>query len=103
MGIICITNDGPKGPAQIAKLGSLSVAIKNRVNIITITGSASKYWKINSWDQFILPKPFGTIYIVISEALETSLNNLSADDQAQHVTKFLNLYQDKADNLALEE
>ena len=31
--IIAITNDGPKGPARIAKSGSFSLALKHNVNI----------------------------------------------------------------------
>ena len=30
-GIIAVTNDGPKGPARIAKSGSIGLAIKNNV------------------------------------------------------------------------
>ena len=99
---IAVTCDGPKGPPKYAKPGSVNIAVKNNCKIYTITGSATKYWKINSWDSFMLPKPFGTIYIVISAALDTSLINLPAEDQAKHVTEFLNLYQDKADDLAIK-
>jgi len=99
---IAVTCDGPKGPPKIAKPGSVSIAIKNNSKIYTITGSATKYWKINSWDSFMLPKPFGTVYIIISEELETPLKNLSSEDQAHHVTEFLNLYQENADKLAQE-
>ena len=60
-GIIAVTNDGPKGPARIAKSGSVGLAIKNNVQIITVTGSATKYWQMKSWDRFMLPKPFGKI------------------------------------------
>ena len=60
--IIAVTNDGPKGPRQIAKPGSLAIAIKKNVQIITITGTASRYFEFNSWDRFRIPKPFSTIY-----------------------------------------
>ena len=99
---IAVTCDGPKGPPKIAKPGSINIAVKNNCKIYTITGTATKYWKINSWDKFMLPKPFGKIYIVISEPLETSLSELTPENQARHVTDFLNLYQDNADILALD-
>ena len=63
-GIVAVTNDGPKGPPRIAKAGSTSLALKYNVQIITITGSATKYWQIKSWDRFMLPKPFGKIQLI---------------------------------------
>ena len=60
--IVCITNDGPRGPKHIAKKGSLSVALKQNAIIIPITGIATNFWKFNSWDDFLLPKPFSKIF-----------------------------------------
>ena len=74
--IICITNDGPKGPIHVAKKGSLEIAKKNDVNIITITGNASKIWKFNSWDQFVLPKPFSKIIINVAPQYSAGNNDL---------------------------
>ena len=67
--IIAITNDGPKGPPMVAKKGSVTLALKNNAQIIAITGEASRYWKLPSWDGTIIPKPFSTIYIQFSEQL----------------------------------
>ena len=67
--IIAITNDGPKGPPMVAKKGSVALALKNNAQIIAITGEASRYWKLPSWDSTIIPKPFSTIYIQFSEHL----------------------------------
>ena len=73
-GMIAVTNDGPKGPPKIAKSGSLNLAIKKNVNIITVTGSASKFWELNSWDKSLLPKPFGKIQLIISEPFKIEKN-----------------------------
>tara|TARA_Y100001970_G_scaffold58592_1_gene74429 strand:+ start:5011 stop:5637 length:627 start_codon:yes stop_codon:yes gene_type:complete len=61
--IVAITNDGPKGPPMVAKKGSLMVALKHNAQIISISGSASSFWTLPSWDKTIIPKPFSTIYI----------------------------------------
>ena len=68
-GIVAVTNDGPKGPPRIAKAGSTGLALKYNVQIITITGSATKYWQMKSWDRFMLPKPFGKIQLIVSPPL----------------------------------
>ncbi len=96
-GIICVTNDGPKGPAQIAKPGSVLIAIKQNVKIITITGSASKYWTINSWDKFILPKPFGKIQIIISSPVQFSNQQKDLNSDINDLSNFITQFQDEAD------
>lgn len=67
--IIAITNDGPKGPPMVAKKGSIMLALKNKVQIIAVSGEASRYWKLPSWDGTIIPKPFSIIYIQFAERL----------------------------------
>ena len=98
-GIIAVTNDGPKGPPRIAKAGSTGVALKYNVQIITITGSATKYWQIKSWDRSMLPKPFGTIQLIVSPPLNISEKPKTAEKEVQLLSDFMNQYQDEADRL----
>ena len=97
-GIIAITNDGPRGPARIAKGGSIAIALKNHAKIITITGSCTKYWRMKSWDKFMLPQPFGKIQIVISETMEIS-ENYNLDKEKVIISDFINKYQNIADDI----
>lgn len=96
-GIIAVTNDGPKGPLHIAKSGSVSLAIKKNVKIISITGSATKFWKAKSWDHFMLPKPFGKIQIVISKPLIISEKPKNSIEEIEIITDFINRHQNEAD------
>jgi len=98
-GIVAVTNDGPKGPPRIAKAGSTSLAIKYNVNIITITGSATKYWQINSWDRFMLPKPFGKIEIVVAPPMEIASPPADNNEEIQLLSDYMNQYQDKVDQM----
>jgi len=92
---IGVTNDGPKGPPCIAKKGSIQVAIKEGAHIVSITGSADKFWKFNTWDKFILPKPFSNIIIQISEPLQ--LND--DDDIIEKTNYYINSAQNKVDKM----
>ena len=98
-GMIAVTNDGPKGPARIAKSGSIALAIKNNVKIITVTGSATKYWQVKSWDRFMLPKPFGKIKIVVSAPMDIAEQPSTSEEEVRLLSEFINYYQDKADKL----
>lgn len=91
---IGVTNDGPKGPIQIAKPGSIKTAIKSKANIVSITGSSSKAWRFNTWDEFMLPKPFSTIIINISKPLQ-----ITDDYNLNDINDFINKEQLKADAL----
>jgi hypothetical protein len=98
-GIVAVTNDGPKGPARISKPGSTGVAIKYNVDMITITGSATKYWQMKSWDKFMLPKPFGRIDIVLSPPLEINEPPANNEEEIKLLSDFMNHYQDEADRM----
>ena len=98
-GIVAVTNDGPKGPPRIAKAGSTGLALKYNVQIITITGSATKYWQMKSWDRFMLPKPFGKIQLIVSPPLNITEELKTAEEEVQHLSDFMNKYQDEADRL----
>ena len=98
-GIVAVTNDGPKGPPRIAKAGSTGLALKYNVQVITITGSATKYWQMKSWDRFMLPKPFGKIQLVVSPPLDITEELKIAEEEVQLLSDFMNHYQDEADRL----
>ena len=61
--IVAITSDGPRGPAKKTKPGALKAAIKNNVRIIGMSGEAKSFWRLNTWDKMMLPKPFTTITV----------------------------------------
>ena len=98
-GMIAVTNDGPTGPVRIAKSGSIGLAIKNNVKIITVTGSATKYWQLKSWDRFMLPKPFGKIQIVVSTPMEITEKPFTSKEEVQLLSDFMNRYQDEVDRI----
>ena len=98
-GIVAVTNDGPKGPPRIAKAGSTGLAIKYDVNMITITGSATKYWQIKSWDKFMLPKPFGRIDILVAPPLQIDIPPANNEEEVKLLSDYMNHYQDEVDRM----
>ena len=86
--IIAITNDGPKGPPRIAKVGSYKIAKRYGAQIITISCASNKYWQLKSWDSLQIPKPFSTIYVKFSDPLNYSEDK---EDNADLLTNFINM------------
>ena len=71
---VAITPDGPKGPIYSIADGIVIIAQKTKSKIMVHSCIPSGYWKLKSWDKFIVPKPFGKIDFYISEPF--SLDNL---------------------------
>ena len=94
---ICITNDGPKGPRNVAKPGSLTLARKYNAQILAITGTSAKFKEMKSWDKFRLPKPFGKIVVTISKPMEFPVD-VNLGEGSEYLSNFMNEVQDKADN-----
>jgi len=65
--IVAITSDGPRGPAKKTKPGALKVALKKNISILGMSGEASSFWTLKTWDQLKIPKPFSTITVSFGE------------------------------------
>ena len=55
---IGITPDGPRGPNQKVSNGIIKISKATQVPIIPIGFASSKYRTLNSWDSFLITKPF---------------------------------------------
>jgi lysophospholipid acyltransferase (LPLAT)-like uncharacterized protein len=58
---IQISPDGPKGPRYHINDGAVALAQKGDVPIMIIGYRPDRYWQLNSWDRFVVPKPFSNI------------------------------------------
>lgn len=61
--------DGPHGPANQVKPGSLLLAQLTHAPLLPMSFSANRYWQLGSWDRLIIPKPFARVIITIGEPL----------------------------------
>jgi len=77
---ISITPDGPRGPAQQAQMGIVTVARLTGRCVLPVTFSASKHKRLRSWDRFMVAYPFGTIAFCVGAPL---LVSRYADENAQ--------------------
>lgn len=53
--------DGPKGPSGIVKNGVIRLAHLSDAVIVPFYVFAEYGWNFNSWDKFLLPKPFSKV------------------------------------------
>lgn len=66
---LAITPDGPRGPKETVQEGILYLAYKSGKPIIPVFCDAKHKWILNSWDNFIIPKPFSPAVIKYGKPL----------------------------------
>ncbi|MBA2685669.1 MAG: lysophospholipid acyltransferase family protein [Gemmatimonadaceae bacterium] len=64
---VAVTPDGPRGPAESFAPGALIAAERSGAPIVLLRAVADRAWRLNSWDRFIIPKPFARLTIYIGE------------------------------------
>ncbi|NOX16311.1 MAG: lysophospholipid acyltransferase family protein [Epsilonproteobacteria bacterium] len=84
---LAITPDGPKGPSHSVADGIILISKKKNVPIVTLNCKPSSYWQLNSWDKFVIPKPFSTLNIFIGEPFY--LNDLSMEESKKLIKERL--------------
>ncbi|HOC58805.1 MAG: lysophospholipid acyltransferase family protein [Syntrophaceae bacterium] len=75
--------DGPRGPAGVVKAGVISLAHASGAMIVPLYTSADRAWYFNSWDRFMLPKPFARVTLRFGQMLDLSVGD-SADAFESH-------------------
>ncbi|MFZ4524107.1 MAG: lysophospholipid acyltransferase family protein [Chlorobium sp.] len=82
--IVVLTPDGPRGPINQFKYGTLRLASNNHYPIVFAEISYAKRWRLKSWDQFEIPKPFSKTSVKL-HLLE--LPEFKSDKELQLYTK----------------
>lgn len=55
---ICFTPDGPGGPLYHVYSGAIKFASMSQVPIVCVNVNYASFWRLKTWDRFIIPKPF---------------------------------------------
>jgi len=66
---VAITPDGPRGPNKKVSEGIIKISRTSQVPIIPIGFASSKHRKLNSWDSFLVTKPFSRCAFVWGNSL----------------------------------
>ncbi len=61
--------DGPLGPARVAKKGAVVMARDTQVPLIPIVWSVDRCWTLNTWDRYLIPKPFSRVVFYYAEPI----------------------------------
>ncbi len=65
--------DGPRGPVGVVKAGAIRMASAADAVIVPVYADADKAWYFNSWDTFMLPKPFARVTLRFGDMIFCSV------------------------------
>jgi lysophospholipid acyltransferase (LPLAT)-like uncharacterized protein len=77
---LLVTPDGPRGPRHQISDGAIALAHKAKAPVLTVNYIPKAYWTLDSWDKFIIPKPFTVIDFYLENI---SLEGLDLDKARQ--------------------
>jgi len=93
---LCITPDGPKGPRERVKKGTMRLAMKTGLPFVPVCYATKRQWRIHSWDRFYIPKPFTQGVFVFGEQVPV-LPDDDLDDAVARAQQAMDAARQQAD------
>lgn len=69
---IAVTPDGPRGPARSVAPGAVVISHRTGAPMVPVAVVADRAWRLKSWDQFIIPKPFARVTVAYSNPIRVA-------------------------------
>ncbi len=66
---VCVTPDGPRGPRYTVQPGLIKIAQSTGARIVPIHIHYGSAWRLNTWDRFVIPKPFSRVSVTFDQPL----------------------------------
>jgi lysophospholipid acyltransferase (LPLAT)-like uncharacterized protein len=64
-----VVPDGPRGPRETVKPGIVALARLSGAPIVPVALGASNEWRLRSWDEFRIPRPFARCVLRFGEGI----------------------------------
>lgn len=77
--IAVFTADGPRGPRYRAKIGPVKLAQMTQAEVGSIYALPDRAWVVNSWDGFLVPKPFAKVAVSWAHKIAPPAAEATAD------------------------
>lgn len=100
---VAITPDGPRGPRRRVQGGLIYLASRSGRPIVPLGFAAVRGWRAASWDRFLLPRPYTTVFAVAGPPITISpdLDSATLEQYRQQVEHAMLECTDTAERAAL--
>jgi len=69
---VVVVPDGPRGPREVLKPGVIALARLSGAPIVPTAVGASHEWRLRSWDEFRIPRPFARCVVRFGEPIHVA-------------------------------
>jgi len=69
---VVVVPDGPRGPREVLKPGVIALARLSGAPIVPVAVGASREWRVHSWDEFRIPRPFARCVVRFGEPIHVA-------------------------------
>ena len=69
---VVVVPDGPRGPREMVKAGVVTLARISDAPIVPMALGAAAEWRLSSWDEFRIPKPFTRCVVRFGDPIRVS-------------------------------
>lgn len=83
LGFIII--DGPRGPLGVVKPGPIRIAQRTGAYIVPAFLISKDVWYVNSWDRFMIPKPFSKVTLKFGSLMKINDTNSNEEFEAKRL------------------
>lgn len=82
---VVVVPDGPRGPREVLKPGVIALARLSGAPIVPMAVGASREWRLRSWDEFRIPKPFARCVMRFGEPIRVAADRAGLDAARKEV------------------
>lgn len=86
-GQLVLTPDGPRGPRHTMNVGVAWLARATGAPVLPVGCAVDRAWRLRSWDQFTIPKPFARVHVHYGEPVALAAN--VGDDELEGLASVL--------------
>jgi lysophospholipid acyltransferase (LPLAT)-like uncharacterized protein len=82
---VVMTPDGPRGPAYELGPGIIFLAQKTGAPVLPMNVEYSSCWRLQSWDRFIVPRPFSKVRVLIGQPQQVRSTTTAHEFEAERL------------------
>ncbi len=103
--LVGFTLDGPKGPRRKCKPGIAILSQKTGIPVIPNAFAVRRAWRLNSWDRFVIPRPFSEIVVAYGPPVlpPATRSPESLEEKRIEIEQAMNTLYEELENRLLEE
>lgn len=90
--VVCITPDGPRGPAEQVQAGPVVLAQRTGAALIPYALDCKPVWRLDTWDRFMIPVPFSKGAMVIGAPIFVGRGDISEEARERLESEMRSVY-----------